>query len=153
MSAVRQLDGDRFLVVVADEAKAVIYGRETRRAPLHELEHLDNDSARRKTAELTSDRSGRSFDSVGAGRHAMRNELHGPKRHSAETFARQLADCIEAYRQSGDCIAYTIVAAPRFLGMLRQALARTSCPAPAAAIDKDVTDRDAAFIQELVDRG
>lgn len=153
MTAAKMPDGDRFLVVVADEARAIIYGRETRRAPLHEIHRLENDVARRKGIELVSDRGGRAFDSFGAGRHAMGKELHSPKRHSAEAFARQVADCIEMYRQSGNCIAYTVVAAPRFLGMLRQALGRTSCPAPAATIDKDVTGSDAAFIQQLVDRG
>ena len=153
MSAVKKFDGDRFLVVVADEALAIIYGRETRRAPLQERHRLENHVARRKGVELVSDRGGRAFDSFGAGRHAMGKELHGPKRQSSEAFARQVAECIELYRQSGNCIAYTVVAAPRFLGMLRQALARTSCPAPATTIDKDVTGCDTDFIQQLVDRG
>jgi len=153
MSAVKKLDGDRFLVVVADESRAIIYGRETRRAALHELDRLENSVARKKGIELISDRTGRAFDSFGAGRHGLGKERQDPKRHSAEAFARQVADRIELYRQSGNCIDYTIVAAPRFLGMLRRALARTSCPAPAATIDKDVTGFDAAAIQQLVDRG
>ena len=38
-----------FWVVVADEAQAILYSRETRRAPLVRMARLTNEAARRKT--------------------------------------------------------------------------------------------------------
>lgn len=139
------------LIVVADEAAAVFYGRESRRAPLLERLRLENESARKKTSELESDRGGRSYDSHGPGRHAVGKELHGAKRHAAEVFAREIAGRIEQEVRSVACVDYSIIAAPRFLGMLRQALGTTSCPPPSTTIDKDVTSRDAGFIGSLLD--
>ena len=63
-----------FWVVVADEAKAIIYARATKRGPLREVFSLANETAHMKTEELISDSGGRSFDSKGKGRHTMSNE-------------------------------------------------------------------------------
>ncbi len=139
------------LIVVADEAAAVFYSRENRRAPLCERSRLENEAARKKTAELESDRGGRSFDRYGPGRHGVGKELHDAKRHAAEVFAREIAARIEQTVRTAACVDYVVIAAPRFLGMLRQALGTTSCPPPSTTIDKDVTSRDPGFIATLLD--
>lgn len=51
----------RYLVVVADESRAILYSHDTRSGPLSPLSELGNDAARTKTEELVSDRGGRSF--------------------------------------------------------------------------------------------
>ena len=64
-----------YWVVVADESKAIVYGRDSLSGPLRELFSLHNDVARKKMDELISDSGGRSFDSHGKGRHTMTGVL------------------------------------------------------------------------------
>lgn len=140
-----------YWIVVANEAKATVYTRTERRAPLAELLSLENAEARKKKGEILADRGGRSFDSFGAGRHTMAAEKTDPKKHAAMAFARQVAERIAKVVHEGSCRGYALVAAPRFLGLLRDAVAKQCKLEPFKTIDKDVVGRDAAFLQKLVD--
>lgn len=140
-----------FWIVVADESRATVYTRKARRSPLIELLTLDNEMGRKKTGEILSDRGGRSFDSFGAGRHTMAAEKADPKKHSAMVFAKQIAERIARVTHDGSCRGYALIAAPRFLGMLREALSRRCSVEPFKTIDKDVVGQDAAVLQKLLD--
>jgi len=139
-----------FWVVVADEAAAVIYARDRRHGPLALLYTFDNADARKHVGEIISDRGGRAFDSFGAGRHTMAREKSGPKRHLAEVFAKEIAERIAKALHDGSCRGYALVAAPRFLGLLRTALASTTTVEPYVTVDKHVVQKDAAFVEELL---
>lgn len=139
-----------YWVVVADEANAVVYQRSTRRAPLRELITLSNESARQKTGELLSDRGGRSFDSFGDGRHTMSKEKSDPKTQAAHVFARQIAERIGKATHDGSCRGYALIAAPRFLGLLRDAVSRSTNLEPFATVDKEVVGQDASVIEKLL---
>ncbi len=140
-----------FWVVVADEAEAILYGRETRSGPLVEMDRLRNDDARRKTGELLADRGGRAFDSHGHGRHTMTRERSGPQQHAADVFAKSVAERIAAGLHAGQCRAYALVAAPRFLGTLRRALGLVTKEEPYASLAKQVTSKDPAAIGDMLD--
>ncbi len=140
-----------FWVVVADEAQAVIYTRTARSGPMTEFTRLDNPDGRKRPGELVSDRGGRSFDSGGQGRHAMGQEKPGPKEHIAAAFAKQVAMRIARALHNGNCRGYVLVAAPRFLGMLRDAVASSCSEPPEKTIAKEVVDKDVAFLKKLVD--
>lgn len=140
-----------FWVVVADESKAIIYSRKTRRGSMQELLSLENEAGRAKIGEILSDRGGRSFDSAGKGRHTMAKEKSGPKRHLAETFAKQIAERIGKASHVGSCIGYSLIAPPRFLGLLRDALATTAAPDPLQTVAKEVVGKDTPFLQNLLD--
>lgn len=139
-----------YWVVVADEYRATIYAREKKYSPMQELESLQNDTAREKDGDLVSDRSGRSFDSGGKGRHAMGGDESGTKLQSYLVFAKEIAERISTARQRRKFDRLVIIAAPRFLGVLRPALMSAGVE-PDREIDKEVTGQDAAFIQELID--
>jgi protein required for attachment to host cells len=141
-----------FWVVVADESKAIFYTRKTRRGPMQEQFSLENEAARAKTGELLSDRGGRSFDSAGKGRHTMAKEKSGPKRHLAETFAKQIAERIAKASHVGNCIGYSLIAPPRFLGLLRDALGTTAAQEPLQTVSKEVVGKDTTFLQNLLDQ-
>jgi len=147
--------GDRarktYWVVVADESQAIFYTRDNKRAPLLEFLALSNEAGRKKAGEILADRGGRSFDSVGAGRHTMAVEKTDPKRHAATAFARQIAERIGKVTHDGSCRGYALIAAPRFLGMLRDAVSRKCRFEPFKTIDKDVVGQDTAVLQALVD--
>ena len=140
-----------YWVVVADESQAIIYTRNERRSLLMEFLSLENADARKKNAEILSDRGGRAFDSFGAGRHTMAIEKADPKRHAATAFAKQVAEHIGKVVHEGKCRGYALIAAPRFLGLLRDAVSRQCKMEPFKTVDKDVVGRDTAFLQKLVD--
>jgi protein required for attachment to host cells len=139
-------------VVVADEAKAVVYRRPTRSGPLQEIATFKNEAARLKTGEILADKGGRSFDSHGHGRHTMANEKADPKRHLAEGFAREIAEHITAEVLKGTCRGYALVAAPQFLGMLRAELAHHTPMEPYATVDKNVVGQAETVIEKLLAR-
>jgi len=141
-----------YWIVVADEARAIVYARENKRSPLQESFRLDNPEARVKTGDLITDRGGRSFDSRGQGRHAMAKEKTDPKTQTATVFAKQLAQRVARAMQDGRCKEYAVVAAPRFLGLLRAALASARVADPGLSIDKEMVGRDVAAIEELLAR-
>lgn len=144
--------GDRrYLVVVADEYRAIFYARDTRTGPLRKLRTFTNETARMKTGDLISDRGGRSFDSHGQGRHTMGGERDSPQQRSARAFAKDIAEIIAAESHRGTCRGYAVVAAPRFLGLLRQEFATAVRDAPYATVDKDVVGKDAAAIEKLLE--
>ena len=140
-----------YWIVVADESCATVYTREQRRSDLVELFSLENTISRQKTGELLSDRGGRSFDSFGAGRHTMAGEKTGPKKQAATVFAKQIAERIGKVTHDGSCRGYVLIAAPRFLGLLRDAVSRSCKFEPYKTVDKDVVGHDTSVIKKLVD--
>ena len=74
----------------------------------------------------------------------------GPRQQAAMAFARLIAERIARALQEGRCSEYAIVAAPRFLGMLRTALAGNVKVEPWLTIDKAMVGRDTATIDKLL---
>lgn len=140
-----------FWVIAADESQAIFYKRDKKRAPLQQFLSLENAAGRKKKGELLADRGGRSFDSFGSGRHTMAIEKDDPKKHAATAFAKQIAERIGKATHSGGCRGYALIAAPRFLGLLRDAIARNCKTEPFKTVDKDVVGQDTAVLQKLVD--
>lgn len=139
-----------YWIVVADESSTVVYARDTKRGPLRELFSLENEAARKKTGDLISDRGGRSFDSHGQGRHTMAKEKTDPKKHAATLFAKQIAERIAKAVHNGSCRGFALVAAPRFLGILREAVSTAAKVEPFVTVDKAVVGRDASVIEKLL---
>ena len=137
-------------VVVADESSAIVYARDSRSGPLRKLFSLDNEIARMKTEQLISDSGGRSFDSHGKGRHTMSSEKADPKKTAAAAFAKLIATRIAKVMHDGTCRGFALVAAPRFLGVLRDAFAVATTAEPYATVDKEVVGQDAEVIEKLL---
>jgi protein required for attachment to host cells len=142
---------DRFYwVIVADESKAVVYARDSRSGPMYEVSSFENDVARMKAGELISDSGGRSFDSMGKGRHTMTNEKVDARKHAAQLFAKEIAGRIAGVMHDGSCRGFALVAAPRFLGILRDSISVATTAQPYATVDKDVVGKDTATIEKLL---
>ena len=151
MALTMQSDNKYYLVVVADESKAVLYSRERLRGPLAEQRTFENEAARLKTDDLIADRGGRAFDSHGQGRHTMTAEKSDPKQHIAEGFARQIADYIGSEQHKGHLRGYALIAAPKFLGTLRAQLSSRVPEEPYATVDKNVVGQGEDAIAKLLD--
>lgn len=139
-------------VVVADSSRARFFqveGRQREWLEGNALEHVESRVAGR---ELKSDRSGRSFDSVGGGRHAMENRSD-PGDHEASVFAREV--CRELARQAppDSCDGIALVAPPKFLGQLRKALPDEYLDRVAWDLDKNLVTRDPSEIRRHAPAG
>ena len=88
---------------------------------LVELEALEHPEGRLKPQSIDADRPGRSFESAGMKRHAMSREFD-PKKQEAIAFAKRVAERLESARLQGEVDRLILVAAPEFLGLLRDSL-------------------------------
>lgn len=125
-------------VVVADASRARLFLAETPRGPLVELEDAAHSAARLQDHELLSDRAGRSFDIQGHHRHAMEATTN-PHDQEAQRFAHELAERLRVHHNAHDFDGLVLVAAPRFLGLLRGALDEQVAKQVLASLDLDLT--------------
>ena len=125
-------------VLSANSGRAMIFEAESPTAPLVQVEALVNPPARAKQSDLTSDRPGRTFDSIGMGRHAKAVEVD-PKQEEQIRFAKLVADRLEQGRVREAFERVALVAAPEFLGHLRASLGARLRSAVSLEIDKDYT--------------
>jgi protein required for attachment to host cells len=150
MVAMRPTETKKRWIVVADEAVAEFYEQEKKYSPARMTFMMNNDAARQKTDDLITDRGGRSFDSFGAGRHTMAREKTDPKTQEAKVFAKLIAGRIVAAVHSGEIRDFGLIAAPRFLGLLRKALAVAHGIEPCLTVAKQVVGQDVAVIDRLL---
>ena len=125
-------------IIVAASGHCRCFEAGSRIGPLTEVADLVMPASRLREQELVSDRPGRVFDSFGSGRHAMEPRTP-PKEIEGRRFAAEIVGMLEAARQQGRFDRLGIVAAPAFLGMLRDALGSELRKLVAFEIDKDLT--------------
>lgn len=138
---------NRTWVLVAESSRARIFSTTGPRAGLDEIRGLTQPEARLKERDLVSDSPGRSFDSGGAGRHAMGRESD-QKHHEAEVFAKTIAAELEHAREGGDFEKLILIAPPAFLGLLRKSMHRCCADRVVATINKNLVQHDAADIRD-----
>ncbi len=124
-------------IVVADSAGARIFGADKPTAALSEIEDMLNPSGRLRNQDIDSDDQGRSFDSAGEGRHAM-SRRHDPQQQEAIRFAQRLASHLKSALDERRFERLHLVAAPAFLGKLREALDHTVKATVASELDADL---------------
>jgi len=134
-------------IVVANSSRARILQADSPAGHLQELDSFSHPAARVREQDLTSDLPGRAFDSAGQGRHAM-EEPSRPKEHEAEKFAQQLAEHLERARTAHRYSRLIVVAAPAFLGRLRQHLGDETAACVTLELDKDLTQVDDATLRQ-----
>lgn len=127
------------LVVVAQRAKARLFRHDGPGKGLVEVFDLAHPAARLPNVALDTDRPGHVNVRSGPSRHAMEKE-EPSKDHEAARFAREVADEVRAYRTHERIDRIILVAEPRFLGMLRQALDDASARMVEAELHKELTD-------------
>lgn len=88
--------------------------------------------------EINSDRPGRTFDSHGAGRHAI-EPREDPKQAEETSFVRDVAATIETHAKAQAFERLIVVADPRSLGVLRAAFGPKTRERIKDEIAKDLT--------------
>jgi len=101
--------------------------------------------------EIMADQAGRSFSSVGNRRSGM--ELKSdPVRHNERAFADRLLSLLERYRTASDIDSLIVIAAPQFLGDLRQSMPPQLKKIVSMESNKDLTGLSEKALYEAVDK-
>lgn len=122
-------------ILVADAGRAKIYRHDGRGKGLALVEEIEPPAS--PAVEWGTDRPGRSFESVGSARHA-----HEPRRdphdQAEDDFAREVCRRLDGAAKDGRFERLILVAAPRFLGMLRSHLGDHAGGRLIGTLDKDL---------------
>jgi protein required for attachment to host cells len=124
-------------ILIADGAHARLFANH---GPGKGIELLDDKLAadHRLTHEIVDDRLGRTHESIGATRHAI-SARHDPHRELKQGFAVSLAKMLDQRRAEHAFDRLVIVAPPKALGDLREALSAPVRSVVRAELDKDLT--------------
>jgi protein required for attachment to host cells len=137
-------------VVVADERNANFFDLAQLNAPAEARGSIHNDSAR-PDRELETDRPGRRFGGVDGNRHGVDGE-RSTERHESEQFAKAVARTLDGARTRQEFDRLVLIAAPRMLGLLRDALPQPCRSIVAAEVAKELINHDIDAIREAVPR-
>lgn len=142
----------RIWVVAADAARARIFRAGRPDGSLTEIEDLLNPDARGGARALRADRLGHAANAARGGGHSLQRNADEPRNVVIE-FGRRLARRMNDARRRGEFERVYLVAEPHLLGVVRDALDRTTRRLLAGAIGKDVSRRGAMTIRaRLPDR-
>lgn len=125
-------------ILIADASRARIVKNEGPGLGIDAIGDQIYEQEHRKTSDIMADRPGRSFDSVGGGRHAMEYSAD-PERLDQREFARSLVSVLEDGLDKGAYQRLVVVAPPQMLGDLRAELTGRLKDAIHAEINKDLT--------------
>lgn len=140
------LDGQTWFLL-ADGRRAKLYVQPRRGATLQEKWALAISDE--ETYDI-QDRPPRSFDRVGAGRHAMDG---GRNLHEEEEvkFLKRVADRLSEAEKRKQFDHLVVAAPPRALGILRESLPSAVQAHVRAEAPKDLVDEDSARLRERLD--
>ena len=131
-------------IVVADSSRARIFTMEDADAPLHELKTLSHPESRLPARDLKTD--GTAFRDHGQDYQPSVD----PKQQEALYFAKQIIELLEDARAKGELDELVLIAAPAFLGILRDRLSDATLRLVTKTIDKDLVQLRAAEIREYL---
>ena len=135
---------DKTWILVAHRGGARLFENLGPDTGLTLVEAIPHPEGRLQNQEINADRPGRSFDSMGHGRHSMGKEVE-PTEQLAQRFAKKLSEKLDLARAEHRFSKLMLVAEPRFLGQLRDALPPHTAALVSATLDKDligIEDRD-----------
>lgn len=138
-------------VIVADSSKARILMAQSRNGILEIKRELVHDDSRLKEQELVADGTGITNDSGGYGKHSMGYEKNTHQRQ-AEIFAHELSSEIDKIRQSNDPGRIHLIAAPKFLGLLRNYLNKQCTALLVGEINKNLVNHSIEDIRSHLPR-
>ena len=125
-------------ILVANRSKARIFEMQELHAPLVEIADFVDPKGRANGRDINTDADGRLY---GKGErvqgHATSSDV-SPTQHEAERFAEQLRDYLYREHSEQRFDKLWVVAAPTFLGVLREKLAKQLHAAIELEVNKDL---------------
>ena len=135
----------RVRIVVADQSEADFYELEQRDMPPQFVRRLEDADAHLHDRDLKSDRPGRVFDhapAIGSRRGAVGHHSTGgernPRRVEARRFARRIGQALDEERRHNRYDRLVVMAAPAFLGLLREEIPAAVHALLSAEVGKDL---------------
>ncbi len=133
-------------ILVADSTRARIFTTDSPSSSLEEIEDFSHTEGRLHDRDITSDLPGK-IKSVGGGGHAF-EQATDPKQHENDNFAHLIAQYLEDAHNANRFEQLLIVAAPTFLGLLRNHLQDQIKQRVCFELDKDLTMMSATNIRQ-----
>jgi protein required for attachment to host cells len=125
-------------IVVANSSMARILSASAAEGPLVELECLAHPASRLPDRELVSDRLGSAQGSRGRVHSTTMTSEVTPKEEEAIRFAEQIAGKLRHAHAAHEFDRLAIIAAPRFLGLLRERMGPAVTRSITGTLDKDL---------------
>lgn len=126
-----------FTIIVADSARARIFTADSAKSPLNEIETMAHPEGRMHEQNMVSDLPGKASGEGGAGDHAYQEKVE-PKKEEMIEFAKRVADYCDDARKANNLNKLIIVAAPAFLGELRNQLSKETSEKVVFELDKNL---------------
>ena len=124
-------------IIVADSTRARIFTVDSASSPLNEIETMAHPEGRIHEKDLVSDLPGKASGKGGGGDHAFQEKIE-PKREEMIEFAKRIADYLDETRKSNKLNKLVLVAAPAFLGELRNHLSKETGEKIVFELDKNL---------------
>ncbi len=134
-------------IVACSAADARLWRSTSRYGDWDLISTMSDPAARESEAAFASDRPGRSFNSIGAGRHSMSTSESG-QQHERQVFARRVADYLNRSVATGQFAHIVLIGAPKFLGCLRAGLSDSARRAVVMEAAKNLSDFDTDAIRK-----
>lgn len=135
------------MIVVADSSRARIFTVDSKDSPLNEIETLAHPEGRLHDQDLVSDMPGKESGKGGGGDHTFQ-EKTDPKKQEMIVFAKRIADYLDDARKANKLNKLLIVAAPAFLGELRNHLSVKTSERIVYELDKNLAHHDEKDIRK-----
>jgi protein required for attachment to host cells len=147
---------DTTWIVSADAGRARIFSESNPSKPLLDIEDMVNSAARLRDSEINTDAGG--VTAAGKSPHSTGGALPNnqyqpattPEQHNAEIFARDISAFLLQAQRDGKFQKLALVAAPKFLGVLRVELDPQLKNLVSVEINKDYTHSNAQQLQEQI---
>ena len=139
-------------IVAADSSRARVLQVAHPEQKLFEIEDLLNPEGRLQDREIASDALGRWSGPDRPGGNSMQGGA-GPAEHAVELFAKRIGDYLDKARTDHRYDHLCIMAPPKFLGALRQALSKEVQKLVADEIPKDLSWLSAPELERYFAKG
>ena len=134
-------------VLVSDSSHARIFSVDRETLSLTETDSLIHPEAKLHEQKITSDLPGRQAGGSAGSHHAVSDETD-PKKYESLEFARFLARHLEDARNKRDYTNLLIIAAPSFLGQLREQMTAETAKLVSFELDKNLTKHSTDEIRQ-----
>lgn len=139
-------------IVAADASRARVLQVADPEKKLVEIEDLLNPEGRLHDSEIASDNLGRWSGPDRPGGNAMQGGT-GPAEHAVELFAKRVGDYLDKARNDHRYERLCLVAPPKFLGALRNALGKEVQKLVAEELPKDLSWLSARDLERYFAKG
>ena len=124
-------------IITANRSSASLFESDWPGKSMRRIQDIPHIQGRMQNKDIDADKPGRSFDSIGQGRHAMSTEQE-PTEHIAQKFALDLAELLKKGRVTHAYDKLVLMAEPKFLGILRAALDANTAALVVQTVNKEL---------------